>query len=231
LLIGNLATFSYFSFIYKIEIFTAGRLLQGIARGMTTNCLSLVIIELCDRKTLYFYQGYLRLMFFIGGKVLASVLGHPSILGQIENLKFLFVFPLTCSFLFFVSLPWLTETPAYLSLSEITLTDDKSLSTPLNVSPSFKLLCKLRKSSINEIEQEHHWMIEEVKSELFVQHTTLHQLLTMPRYRKLFYICLIIPFFQTAGYSIIFLYSSTFLNEIGIGINQSASYTVGKSVF
>jgi len=215
----------------SVEAIIVGRVMGGIARGMSLSVVPLYVSEITNRNSLALYQAICTVFVEIG-LIMGSGIGDENLLGTCNLLPVLFALPALFSISFFFLLRWMPEPPSWIIInkeSHLLVKSSHDLKkTELYELESYKTLKKLRSGTEKDIEKEHQLVIDEIKADSTIEKATLWHFIKMSQYRKqLLAGIIIVAGPQLTGITLILYYSDAIFQGAGLPVDLSSYLTIG----
>jgi len=215
----------------SVEAIIVGRVMGGIARGMSLSVVPLYVSEITNRNSLALYQAICTVFVEIG-LILGSGIGDENLLGTCKFLPILFALPAVLSILFFIILPLIPEPPSWIILNKeshlLKNSSQELKKIEFHELESYKTLKKLRSGTEEDIEKEHQLVIDEIKADSAIEQATLWNFLKVSHYRKqLLAGIIIVAGPQLTGITLIFYYSDAIFQGAGLPVDLSSYLTIG----
>jgi len=215
----------------SVEAVIVGRVVAGVARGVSLSVIPLYVSEITGRKMLACYQTIITI-FIEFGLIMGSMIGAEDVLGKAEYLPMLFALPAIFSALFVCILPWFPQSPSWIVMNkEQNKLDVRDPEVDFEELESYRTLRKLRCGSNDDVMKEYQIMVDEIYSDSSAESATLWEFFKIPHYRRqLFAGIVIIAGPQLSGMTLIFYFSDAIFRGAGIPDAEASAFTTGLFV-
>nr|XP_039263800.1 solute carrier family 2, facilitated glucose transporter member 5-like [Styela clava] len=190
-------------FAESYEALIAGRIVNGISRGIGYSVVAVMVAETTCRRRLANYQGPYTYLLFVGAAIGVG-LGHSRVCGNIQWWPLLTAATAPFSITYFLLYPWMPQTPVYFMMQR-------------NEVKSLEILRKLRYGSIGILEREITMLKAEISHDTRTRGARLRDILRSPTQRKqILSAILTLNCTQLVGTQAIFFYSNNLFREAGV---------------